>query len=242
MTSTQQTPVIAVIPAAGSGTRLQPALGQPKQFALLSGTPVLTHTLQVFQRCESIDGIVISTHQDYIDRIQQDIIRPYGISKVVKVIPGGETRQDSVRNGLDAVEEVCPEIAVVHDAARPFVTPEIITASVETAREFGGCIVGIPVVDTIKQVSEHRIKCTVDRSKLWAAQTPQTFQYNLLLRAFDEANQSGFQGTDEAMLVERLGESVRIIEGSGRNMKITTPEDFAMAEALMTQSKTSEPA
>lgn len=225
--------VIAIIPAAGAGSRLQSILNQPKQFAPLAGKPILTHTLLQFQRCDSIDGIIIPAASEYIDFIQTGIVHQFGIDKVLDIIPGGDSRQNSVWEGLSRAKQYDPDTVAVHDAARPFISSNIIEHSVEVARHSGGCLTAIRVNDTVKRVENEAVIATLNRAELWAAQTPQTFRYRLLLRAFEKAMAEGFSGTDESMLVERLGETVPVIHGSARNIKITTPEDLKIAQAMI---------
>jgi len=226
-------PVAAIIPAAGTGTRLQSVLDEPKQFTRIAGKPLLAHTLLAFQACSLIDLIVIPTREDAVDMVRQEIVEPYGITAVEQIIPGGATRQESVWRGLQALEGAGVDIVAVHDAARMLVTPAIITRSVQAAETYGGCVVGLPAVDTIKMSHETWIEATVDRSVLWYAQTPQTFRYSLLCRAFRYAETVGFTGTDEAMLVEQLGERVALVRGSKYNFKVTDQEDLELARALL---------
>lgn len=225
--------VAAIIPAAGSGTRLQSVLDRPKQFTRLAGKPLLAYTLLAFQACPLIDQVVIPTRKDAIEIVWQEIIRPYEITVVQKVIPGGATRQESVWCGMQALEGDGVDIVAVHDAARIFVTPDIISRSVRAAETHGGCVVGLPAVDTIKVSHQTWIEATIDRSVLWYAQTPQTFRYPLLHKAFRQALDTEFTGTDEAMLVESLGERVALVRGSKYNLKITDPEDLELARALL---------
>ena len=225
--------VIAIIPAAGQGKRLQPVLDEPKQFTRLAGRPLLAHTLEAFQQCDIVDQIIIPAHPDYITRIWQDVVEKFELNKVTNVIPGGATRQDSVWQGMALLREHHPEIVIVHDAARPFITSGTIEESVSVAREFGGCVVGMPAVDTVKRVKQDIIQSTEDRRNLWTAQTPQTFRYELLLRAFEKAHEDNFTGTDESMLVERLGEPVKMIQSHSINFKITTQMDLVMAKFFL---------
>mgnify|MGYP006296731589 FL=1 len=227
--------VTAIIPAAGSGTRLQSVTGKPKQLTLLHGKPLLVHTLEKFQECEDIDEIIIAARKNDIDLIWESFVEPFGLTKICEIVPGGQNRQESVWAGVSACSE-STEIVTVHDAARIFVTPAVISASVQTARECGGCVVGIPATDTIKKVIDKTIDATIDRSVLWYAQTPQTFQYLLLKRAFKEAMRKKFVGTDEAMLMEEAGFDVQMRNGSKLNFKITTPEDLRMAEIILHQT------
>ncbi len=225
--------VAAIIPAAGTGTRLQAQLNQPKQFARLAGKPLLTHTLLVFEQCEVIEDIVIPAREEDISTIWDETVTPYSITKVREVLPGGRTRQESVWNGMQALQTTPPEIVVIHDAARIFIRPDIIREAVVTAEQYGGSVVGIPAVDTIKMSHGTVIESTVDRTVLWSAQTPQTFRYDLLCRAFQNAVATGYTGTDEAMLVEQLGEQVVLIRGNKQNFKVTDPDDLEIAQALL---------
>ena len=163
----------------------------------------------------------------------ESLVRERGFSKVASIAPGGEVRQDSVRNGLGMISPAC-EIVVIHDGARPLVTPEIIAASIKAARSDGAAIAAVPVIDTIKSSQDGRyVSSTLDRETLFAVQTPQTFARDLIEEAYERAYADGFFGTDDASLVERLGKPVSIVEGSYRNIKITTPNDVAAAEAIM---------
>lgn len=225
--------VAAIIPAAGAGTRLQGQLNQPKQFAKLSGKPLLTHTLLMFEQCDAIEEIVVPSREDDISAIWDETVTPYGITKIRAVIPGGQTRQESVWKGMQALKTTPPDIVVIHDAARIFIRPEIIREAVSAAEKHGGSVVGIPAVDTVKMSHGSVIEATIDRTVLWSAQTPQTFQYDLLDRAFQHALATGFVGTDEAMLVEHLGEQVVLIRGSKQNFKVTDADDLEIAQALL---------
>jgi 2-C-methyl-D-erythritol 4-phosphate cytidylyltransferase len=230
--------VTAIIPAAGSGRRLQSVTGKPKQLTFLHGKPLLVHTLEKFQECEDIDEVVIAARKSDVDLIRESFVEPYNLTKIRDIVPGGLNRQESVWAGMRACNE-STEIVVVHDAARIFIEPTLISASIQVAREQGGCVVGIPATDTIKKVISDTIDATIDRSVLWYAQTPQTFQYPLLKKAFEEAMGKKFVGTDEAMLMEEAGFVVQIKMGSKMNFKITTPEDLRMAEIILQQTVTS---
>lgn len=231
--------VTAIIPAAGSGTRLKSATGKPKQLTLLHGKPILVHALEKFQESEVIDEVVIVARENDIDMIWESFIEPFQLTKIHEIVPGGNNRQESVWAGMNACSELT-EIVSVHDAARIFVSPAMISDSVKTAREYGGCVVGIPATDTIKKVIGETINATIDRSVLWYAQTPQTFQYPLLKKAFNRALRRKFVGTDEAMLMEEAGYDVQMIMGSKLNFKITTPEDLQMAENILQRTVTGE--
>ena len=223
---------IAIIPAAGSGTRVGGQI--PKQFLQIAGAPILAHTMQRFIECDDIGALAIALPSDklneYRDRVQSEDVR-----KPVFYVGGGAERSDSILNALNAVAHLNPEIVAVHDAVRPFVSPAQISAVIAKAREVGAAILALPVTDTIKEVENGLIQRTIDRRRVWRAQTPQAFRYDLLMRANLEAraaNLSSALTTDDALLVERLGVPVAVVEGSANNIKITTPEDLILAEKL----------
>ena len=220
----------AIIPASGLGRRLGNDSG--KAFATIAGQPLIGYTLAAFQECAEIGEIVLVAHRDQIAAAEM-LAQERGFTKVKAVIPGGKVRQDSVRNGLAAASPDC-EIITIHDGARPFVTPDIIVSSIEAAREDGAAIAVVPVTDTIKSSLDGRfVSSTLDREKLYAVQTPQTFARDVIRSAYERAYADGYLGTDDASLVERLGLPVRIVEGAYENIKVTTPTDIAVAEAIM---------
>jgi len=221
--------VMAVIPAAGRGERMGGEL--PKQFRTLKDRPVLAHTLLAFERCPDIDGIVVVVPEDYVDFCGVRVVEPYDIRKVLRIVPGGRHRQDSVYEGLKAAEGA--EIVVVHDGVRPLVRPGLISRSVALCRERGAAVVAVPVKETVKLVEGGAVRKTLPREALWAAQTPQTFRREVLWEAFQRALRDGFYATDEAALVERIGYGVWVVEGEYRNLKITTAEDLYLAEKLL---------
>ena len=224
--------VVAVIPAGGTGARM--GADVPKQFLPLGGVPMLLHSLRAFDRAPSVDAVILVVPHEERRRALTDVIERYGVKKVQKVIAGGETRQQSVYNGLKETDPDV-EIVVVHDAVRPFVTEDLIERSIEAARKGGGAIVAIPMKDTPKQAGPDRqIQRTLDRTELWLAQTPQTFRRDLLLEAYEKAAIERLQATDDAALVERLGHKVGIVAGTWENIKITTQEDLVIAEAILT--------
>ena len=205
----------------------------PKQFLMLGDVPLLLHSLQVFERAGSISQIILVVPKDERERTLSEIIERYGIKKVVKIVAGGATRQESVYHGLQETDPEA-EVVVVHDAVRPFVTEDLIERSIEAAQTSGGAIVAVPMKETVKQVGpDGHILHTVDRAQLWLAQTPQTFRRGLLLEGYRKAEYDGFHATDEAAVMERLGQKVAIVPGRWDNIKITTPEDFQMAEAIL---------
>jgi 2-C-methyl-D-erythritol 4-phosphate cytidylyltransferase len=223
--------VVAVIPAGGIGQRMGTATA--KQFMPLGGIPLLVHSLQVFEHCASISQIILVVPNDDRERTLSDVVARHGITKVSKVVAGGATRQESVYHGLKETDPEA-EIVVIHDAARPFVTVDLIERSIGTARNLGGAIVAVRMKETVKQVGPNgQILRTVDRAQLWLAQTPQTFRRELLIEGYRKAESDGFQATDDAAVMERLGHKIAVVPGRWDNMKITTPEDFQMAEAIL---------
>ena len=220
----------AIIAAAGSGSRL--ASDRPKQFLQLAGTPIIFHTLKPFEECESIHEIVVVLPAEESAGFLS-MAGKFGLRKLSKVVPGGATRADSVKRGLLAIRSATAEIVAVHDGVRPFVTVEEIEQTIEAARENGAAILVAPVVDTIKEVVEGMIVGTLDRTKLRRALTPQCFRYDLLRKAFENLDVHDPTLTDEGSMIERLGENVTAVEGSAYNIKITTPEDLAIAEAFL---------
>jgi len=214
----------AIIVAAGSGTRMA---GADKLFTEVAGQPLLAHAIAPFQECASIERIVLVMASLNLKR-GRDLVERYGFTKATALVKGGERRQDSVRLGLEALGG-CDYVAV-HDGARPLVTPELIARGLEAARETGAAAPAIPIADTVKEAGPNGIVLrTLDRSRLWAVQTPQVFRYELLLRAHREITADV---TDDAAMVEALGEPVRLFEGSRANIKVTTVEDLTLIEAL----------
>ncbi|HXF52316.1 MAG TPA: 2-C-methyl-D-erythritol 4-phosphate cytidylyltransferase [Dehalococcoidia bacterium] len=214
----------AVIVAAGRSQRMG---GVDKLFAPLAGRPLLAHTLQALHDTPCIDRVVVAANERNIEAIGQ-LVRASGFARVAAVVPGGARRQDSVRAGLEALAGV--ELVAVHDGARPLVTPDLVARVVEAARAAGAAVCAIPVRDTVKEVDQAEVVRTLDRGRLWLAQTPQAFRFDLLLeahRAFDG------EATDDAAMVEALGHPVRVVEGDPHNVKVTTPEDLRLLESLI---------
>lgn len=229
--------VSAIIPAAGLGLRMGSDV--PKQFLLLDGKPILHHTLSVLEQCSEVDEVVLVVSEKEITQAQQQIQVSY--PKVTQVIMGGKERQDSVYNGWRSLDPGT-KIVVVHDGVRPFVPPDLISETIEAARDFGAAIAAIPVSDTIKKVNaDGRVERTVDRTGLWRVQTPQTFRYSLLGEAFQKAQADGFYGTDEGSLIEHLGKEVKVIPGSELNIKITRSEDLVLGEKIAALVKADRP-
>jgi 2-C-methyl-D-erythritol 4-phosphate cytidylyltransferase len=230
--------VFVIIPAAGLGTRMAPAGKKTaaKQFLEINGTPILFHTLRVFARNRQVGHIVVALRKNEMERFRRDLEKEK-ITAKVETVEGGEHRQESVANALAHIQAAPDDVVLVHDAVRPFVDDEIIANVIREVERHGAAIAGLPAVDTIKQVERAAdgaiITSTIPRERVVQAQTPQGFRYELIQRAFSSAADDGFTGTDEASLVERLGENVRVVMGSPRNIKITTPGDLELAEFLM---------
>ncbi|CAM5313072.1 2-C-methyl-D-erythritol 4-phosphate cytidylyltransferase OS=Lysinibacillus sphaericus OX=1421 GN=ispD PE=3 SV=1 [Lysinibacillus sphaericus] len=217
-----------VLPAAGSGKRM--GAGQNKLFLELLEKPILIHTLEVFEQDENCTGIWLAVKPEERAVIQK-MLANYGISKVKGLPDGGAERQHSVHACMKEMEQV--DIVLVHDAARPFITHDIIANLVQSANNFGAAIAGVRAKDTMKKVRNGIIEETVSRESLWMIQTPQAFRFDLIVEAEDVAEKVGFLGTDEAMLVERLGHEVHIVESNYENVKMTTKEDLLFGEAIL---------
>ena len=227
---------IAIIPAAGTGSRMQ--AGVNKQYLFLAGRPILAHTLALFAAHPRIDRICIVVPAEEIDYCRAEIVALYGLGKVCTLIAGGPTRQDSVGNGLLGCGAAMDDLVIIHDGARPLLGAAELDALLDAAAVSGAATLGVPVKDTIKQVHAGVIVATPERSSLWQVQTPQAFRFWLLLAAHSQARADNFAATDDAMLVERLDHAVLMVAGSYRNIKITTPEDLAIASAFLTAEGT----
>ncbi len=222
----------AIIAAAGIGKRM--GGGRPKQYLEVGGVPIICHTLRRFRETGCIESVVIVVEPGREAEVRAEILERYEFPKEWRVVSGGKVRQESVANGLACVPAEI-DVVAVHDGVRPFVTPQQIAESVDLAHREGAAIVAAPIKETIKRVEANAILATVDRHDLWGAKTPQSFRRALLCEAMESARREGFIGTDEASLVERMGQMVRIIAGDDRNIKITTPEDLIFAEAIFNE-------
>lgn len=219
----------AIIAAAGRSQRMG---GSDKLFAVVGDKPLLAHTLSAFDACRGVDRVVLVLSPESMER-GRELVAEAGFSKVAAVCQGGERRQDSVRNGLEALASC--QWVVVHDGARPLVTAALIERGLEAAKKTGAAIAALPIGDTVKEVDPpDLIARTLSRGRLWAAQTPQVFRYDILRQAHQQAQG---EATDDAALVEMLGYQVRVFEGSPRNIKVTTAADLAVVEALLAQSR-----
>lgn len=229
--------VAAIIPAAGLGRRMQH--DTPKTYLHLAGKPILIHTLEVFEKVPEVHEVVVVVHPEDLEFCQEEVIEAYPLKKVLRLVPGGKERQDSVYNALRVLWKHAKEldIILVHDGVRPLVDPAQVGKVVAAARRHGGAVLGIPCQDTLKRINARgEVQGTVDRRELWQIQTPQAFRAALLWRAYQEAMERGFYATDEAALVEALGETVVVVPGSPLNLKITTPDDLKIAEAILASS------
>ncbi len=221
----------AIIVSAGKGQRLGGV--RKKQFLSLGGKPILSHTLASFERCPLIRFILVVVGEEDLEYCLKEVIEPYHYQKVLKIIPGGKRRQDSVKKGIEALPEDT-EIVVIHDGVRPFVTEEMIEASIEEATRSGAAVVGVPVKDTIKMATSDGIVLhTLERSSLWQVQTPQAFQASILRKAYFTPALEEMSVPDDATLVERLGIKVHLLPGSYSNIKITTQEDLMLAQLIL---------
>ncbi|OQY19248.1 MAG: 2-C-methyl-D-erythritol 4-phosphate cytidylyltransferase [Desulfobacteraceae bacterium 4572_35.1] len=223
--------VIALIPAAGAGQRMGSTIN--KQYLCLNGQPVLTHTIALFDTHPSVDHIYVIAPPEQIALCRQQCIEPYNFTKVRDIIGGGCQRQDSVRNGIANCGAEDGDIIIIHDGVRPLFAVQQLDALIAQARMSGACVVGVPVKDTIKQVHNGQISATPARETLWAAHTPQVFRYELIYPTHLRAQQHDYHGTDDASLLEWQGIKVSMLEGSYRNIKITTPEDMLIAAAFI---------
>ena len=219
----------AIIAAAGMGSRM--ASDRPKQFLQLAGIPIIFHTLKPFEECDSIHEVIVVLPAEQTAAFLEMAGR-HGLRKLSRVVPGGTTRADSVKRGLIAVRAASANVVAVHDGVRPFVTVDEIENVVDAAESDGAAILVGRVTDTIKQISGDSVVQTLERRELRRALTPQCFRYGLLRKAYDQADVNDPTLTDESALVEKIGAPVTIIEGSSRNIKITTPEDLLIAEAF----------
>jgi len=219
-----------------SSTATAQGKARSKQFVELEGAPILVHTIRRFRQTEAVSEIFVAMRKPEAEQFRQQL-GEYGLQGAIHLVEGGEHRQQSVANALNAVRAAEDDIVLVHDAVRPFVTAESISAVIAAVQKYGAAIAGIPAVDTIKQVERTAdgaiITTTIPRELIVQAQTPQGARFGLLKRAFDEAAADGFLGTDEAALLERIGQPVHVVMGSVRNIKITSPWDMELAEFFM---------
>ena len=218
--------VSAIIPAAGLGNRF----GEAKQFKLLAGTPLFIHSIKAFLNSSKIHEIVVVVPKDKKDSIHKAIMSISGDKKIT-ITPGGERRQDSVKNGV-LVSDTTSDLICIHDAARPFITERLIEDSINSCESFDGAVIAIPSVDTVKYSENNIIMKTIDRNSIWLAQTPQVFWRDKLLKAYDSTDES-IVITDEASIMEKMGYKICLVPGDIKNNKITTFEDWKYAESRL---------
>ncbi len=224
-----KTGVVAIVPAAGLGRRFGEDRNKP--FETLGNRPVLVWALETFERMPEISEIIPVLKERDIDK-GRELFRKFGLSKVRRIAPGGKERQDSIYNGLHFISDTTA-VVLVHDGVRPFVEPETVKRALRALDGCDGVVVGVQPKDTIKEVDGDRVARTLRRDALIAVQTPQIFRYGVLLSAYDRAMRESYAATDDAALVEWNGGHVRVVRGEYTNIKVTTPEDIMIAEALL---------
>jgi len=222
---------IAIVPAAGTGERM--GIDRKKPYLLLNQRPLLYYTLTALDSIPSIAQIIVAVAPGDERFCQQQVLEKFHFNKSIQIIPGGSSRQESVRRLLERVPEDA-QLVLIHDGARSLITPELLEQAIAETRVWKATVLAVPVKDTIKSANDTlQIEKTISRERLWAIQTPQTFERSVIREAHQRASQEGFIGTDDAALVERMGVQVKIVMGSYDNIKITTPEDLIVAEALL---------
>jgi len=229
--------VTAIVPAAGLGRRAGGDV--PKQFLPLRGIPLLTRTLLALTRSGLVDTLVLVVPPGAEDWCRQHILAPYPLPPIIEILPGGAERQESVFRGLQRVTAET-RLVVIHDAVRPFVAAELLRRTIEAARNFRAAVAAVPAVETVKVVESGFVRETPSRDRLWIAQTPQAFEGDLIHEAYRRAAVDGFQGTDDAMLVERLGVPIKVVSSYSENIKITTAEDLERAEQILSRWEDAE--
>lgn len=221
--------VTVLIAAAGMSNRMKSDIN--KTFLVIDGKPILSHTIKKFEKSKYVDEIIVLAREEEIDYVKENIIEPGNFQKIRSVIAGGDSRQNSIKKGLEVLDDDV-DIVLTHDGARPFIHVDTIDSAIESTLELRAVVVGVPVKDTIKSVYDDggtKIYLTPKRSLLWNAQTPQIFYAEDLRRAYIYAEREGIEGTDDSSLVEKYGLQVSMVMGSYDNIKITTPEDLVLA-------------
>lgn len=225
----------AIIVAAGKGLRMNEAV--PKQYLTVAGMPLVGHSMLAFDNCPDVEKIYLVIAKADFEYCRKNILTQIDLSTEILLVAGGLERQDSVYNGLLAVENKKDAVVVIHDGVRPCLRPDWILNCIIGAMDYGACILGMPAHETLKKVQPNgHIKGTLARSGVWLAQTPQAFRYRLIRRAHEKARQDQYYGTDDANLVERMGKKIKMIPGSRLNIKVTTPDDLELASLLMEKS------
>ncbi|WDV45445.1 2-C-methyl-D-erythritol 4-phosphate cytidylyltransferase [Clostridiaceae bacterium M8S5] len=222
--------ISTIIVAAGSGKRMKS--NTSKQFMMVEKKPMLAYTIEKFQKCKYIDEIILVLKQEDIEVTKENIIKKYNLQKVKKIVIGGKERYNSVHEGLKNVNKNC-DIVLIHDGARPNVSQEIILRGIMGVIKYKACVIGVPVIDTIKTVDENdKILQTPPRKQLWKAQTPQCFDYNLIMNAYNKALKEDIEFTDDSLLLEKLGYKVKMVIGDYNNIKVTVPRDLNILKVL----------
>ncbi|MCK9275791.1 MAG: 2-C-methyl-D-erythritol 4-phosphate cytidylyltransferase [Syntrophales bacterium] len=223
--------VVAVVVAGGRGKRMEGDI--PKQYMMLGNKPILARTLSIFEKTDIVQDVIIAVPEQDKGYVAREIIEKFNLKKVSAIRPGGAQRQDTVKSAFEAVGNGT-EIVIVHDGVRPFITTELINQAVAAARLYGAAVTAVPVKDTIKRAGRNEIvRESLHREELWSVQTPQVFRWDIIREAYDIAYRECFFGTDDAMLVERLGIPVKIIMGSYENIKVTTREDLIIGQMFL---------
>lgn len=221
---------IGLIVAAGKGKRMGSEIS--KQFLTLKGKPILYYTLKAFSQCERINSIILVLSKEELEFARKEIVEKYNFTKVTALVEGGKERQQSVYNGLKAIDNC--NIVAIHDGARPFVTTDIIEAGIGYAERFGASACGVRPKDTIKVVSEEGFSVTTpNRNTLMAVQTPQCFKFDLIMECHQKADIEKYSATDDTMILEKYGHRVYLYEGDYKNIKVTTPEDMLLGEEIL---------
>lgn len=223
--------VTAIVPAAGEGKRMGKSISKP--YLLIGGRPILGFVLESLSGADEIQDIIVVTKKEEVDYCREMVVDRYSFKKVSAIVPGGEHRQDSVYEGLKRVKPDM-DLVLIHDGVRPFLSQELLKKVINCATHFKSAIAAIPIRDTLKKIdSKGCVRRTVSRDGIWHVQTPQVFEYRLIMEVYRKAFRDNFYGTDDAVLVERCGYPVRVVVGSPQNIKITMPEDLTMAEAIL---------
>lgn len=225
--------VVAVIVGAGEGKRFGP--NGRKQFAKVNGKPLIAYTIEPFEKSDVVDDIVLVVPRESTEWVREEIVEPLGFKKVRSVVPGGDSRQQSVLNGLKALSSETERV-IIHDAVRPLVAEPIIKRVLDASRKTGAAITAVPPKDTVKEVESGDVIGTLDRRLIWLAQTPQCFGYDVIMEAHRQALSENFEATDDAALVEKYGSKVIVAVGSYANIKVTSPEDLPLLEYFLRQS------
>jgi len=221
----------AIIVAGGKGKRFSEEKDSYKQFLSLKDKPVIVWAISAFENVAQVRDIIVVVPDEKIGYCR-NLMKQYKFRKITGIVSGGRFRQDSVYNGLRKVSRDI-DIVLVHDSVRPLITPSLIEGCISEALKYGAAILAVPVKDTIKLAKKNIVSQTLDRSRLWSVQTPQCFRREIILKAYEKARKDNFLGSDDAALVERLSQEVRIVQGSYENIKITTPEDIILAEEIL---------